>query len=89
MLQSADIATLLVADFNSCGIGSYDSRATPTGLAKASCAKGYYSFGHEIGHILGAMHNRGNGGANYDYSFGWLIENPTEPADGGFRTIMA
>ena len=88
LLQTADVATLLVADSNSCGVGSYNSKQTPTGIAKYSCAKGYYSYGHEIGHILGATHNAESSSGTIDYGYGyWLRPKSTDP-DGGYRTIM-
>ena len=89
LLQTADVATLLVAESSSCGIAYYDSRSLPVGVAKARCAKGYYSYGHEIGHILGAKHNTENSpSANYPYGYGyWLRPQSTDPK-GGYRTIM-
>ena len=81
---------LLVADSSSCGIANYNTRGLPIGVARADCAKGYYSFGHEIGHIFGATHNRLNaGGADYEYSYGWLIQPKAAEDDEGYRTIMA
>ena len=41
---------LLVADFESCGIAYLNtlSNGYTLGVAKKSCALGYYSFGHEV-----------------------------------------
>ena len=83
------MAFLLVAHSEVCGIAAYDTLRTPYGMARASCAKGYYTFGHEVGHILGAMHNVGKGEAHYDYSYGLLIEPTSTTRNGGYRTIMA
>ena len=49
------------------------------------CATGYYSFIHEIGHLIGCRHNPENDGNNnpYDYGHGYIYP------DGGWRTIMA
>jgi len=50
-----------------------------------SYATGAYTFGHELGHNMGANHDHDNahGGGFFDYSHGLQV-----PA-GGFRTIMA
>ena len=57
--NTADSTALLVGDFSSCGIaylGTYDNGNTVSVTAK-SCALGYYSFGHELGHNFGATHD--------------------------------
>ena len=89
LLQTADVAMLLVANSNYCGMANYNSRTTPTGIAMKSCATGYYSFGHEIGHMLGAKHNKENSAwATFPYGYGyWLRPQSTNPK-GGYRTIM-
>ncbi len=50
-----------------------------------TCATGYYSFGHEIGHNQGLNHARVDpvGAGAYDYSYGY--KDPDE----AFRTVMA
>ena len=58
--KSADAATLLVTRFDdACGIGylgEYSTGDTLSALAK-SCAVGYYTFGHELGHNFGCDHD--------------------------------
>lgn len=48
-----------------------------------TCATGYYSFGHEIGHNMGLNHARpdpvGPGAFSYSYGYKWT----------GYRTVMA
>jgi hypothetical protein len=48
-----------------------------------TCATGYYSFGHELGHNMGLHHNRddavGTGAYSYSYGYRWP----------GYRTVMA
>lgn len=50
-----------------------------------SCATGYYSFGHELGHNMGARHDSyvDTGTTPYAYSHGWVN------VAGRWRTIMA
>ena len=44
-------------------------------VAKKSCALGYYSFGHEIGHNFGAYHNPGSPtNPKYSYGYAHLIQ---------------
>ena len=57
--NTADVATLFSVKMKNCGIAiiaSFDKGLTFS-MVKKSCALGYYSFGHEIGHTLGAEHD--------------------------------
>ena len=58
--NSADAAALLIQNWpGKCGRAwtySYNTGNTVS-VTKKSCALGYYSFGHEIAHNLGAKHN--------------------------------
>jgi len=88
LLNSADAAALLIKNFDSCGIGRlngfmYGYTVTVT---RKSCALGYYSFGHELGHNFGAMHDaRQASNPHYSYGLGKHISGPNP----GVRTIMA
>ena len=77
-------------DADVCGVGKVDSIQSGNTLAvvKKSCAVGYYSFGHEIGHMYGCLHNREEGKINYEYpeGYGFLMRPPVKS---GFRTILA
>merc|ERR1712130_1052015 len=56
--NTADAAALLSVDFNSCGVAylnTWDSGWTIS-VCQKSCALGYFSFGHELGHNMGLMH---------------------------------
>jgi hypothetical protein len=60
--QGANMAVLLSEGLSACGRGFIDcarylSESCAYAVVKRSCATGYYSFGHEIGHIQGADHN--------------------------------
>ena len=87
---SADAAAILVNDFDSCGIGYLNvigSGNTVT-ATKKSCAVGYYSFGHEVGHNIGLTHDPATStNTAYPYGHGHLIEQGT--ASTGYRTILA
>jgi peptidyl-Asp metalloendopeptidase len=83
--QSADIAVLVSESGNYCGLGYLNASAsTAFAEVKRSCATGYYSFGHEIGHLLSADHDPANAGVS-PYSYGHGYQDPGR----AFRTIMA
>jgi peptidyl-Asp metalloendopeptidase len=83
--QAADIAVLVSESGNYCGLGYLNASAsTAFAEVKRSCATGYYSFGHEIGHLLSADHDPANSGAS-PYSYGHGYQDPSR----AFRTIMA
>jgi len=95
--QSADSTALLTADMSGCGI-AYTHTTTncyTISVTKKSCATGYYSFGHELGHNFGAKHNVETYSSSslpshpYLYGHGYLIK-PTGPTKySGYRTILA
>ena len=70
------------ANFNSIAYGN------TFGVAKRSCATGYYSFGNVIASMYGAYPNRESGSSNYYYptANGYLMRPPINST---FRTIMA
>ena len=88
--NTADAAALLAEDFNSCGVAylaTYNSGNTIS-IATKSCALGYFSFGHELGHNFGAHHNVEVASNSYfSYGHGHHIEAGS--ASTGYRTILA
>ncbi|QMW22930.1 M12 family metallo-peptidase [Sandaracinobacteroides saxicola] len=84
----ADVVVLLVDKSSACGraadIGAAADRAFVA--VHWDCATGNYSFGHEIGHIAGARHDRDQDDSTAPFAFGhgFLKKKPT----GGWRTIM-
>jgi len=90
---SADVAVLLVDSFNFEVCGVAVGFAIPSGktfsVSKKSCAVGYFTFGHEIGHNIGLYHNRETGHINPTYSFGQGHLIAQGSASTGFRTILA
>ena len=88
--NTADAAVLLCENFNSCGVAFLNviSSKNTVSIATKSCALGYYSFGHEIGHNIGLHHNKEVVTNNvYPYGHGHLIQKGA--AVRGARTILA
>lgn len=85
----ADMCSLLVNNFNACGIAYLMTNVGP-GFATSAfsvtdkdCINGY-TFAHELGHNMGCAHDRANaGGAAYSYAYGY--RTPDEV----YRTVMA
>jgi hypothetical protein len=89
----ADVVSLLVSGYanssGACGIAYLMAGNSPGfapnafSVVEVSCATGYYSFGHEIGHNMGLNHARsdptGTGAFSYSYGYKWP----------GYRTVMA
>ena len=87
----ADIVVLLVENASYCGIawlmeevGGYFEEGGYC-VVSTDCATGYYSFGHEMGHIMAARHDCYVDPTliAYDYAHGYV-----NPAD-QWRTVMA
>jgi hypothetical protein len=82
---AADVGVLIINDPQYCGLGWLNADAGHAFSAvHHSCATGYYSFGHEIGHNQGAHHDPLNG-TNQFFAFGHGFQAPAQ----GWRTIMA
>ena len=87
----ADMVALIVEQAGACGIG-YIGGPSATyadwafSVTARTCATGYFSFGHELGHNQGARHDRwvdGSENAPYTYNHGYVAP------DASWRTIMA
>ncbi|GGK34261.1 peptidyl-Asp metalloendopeptidase [Pilimelia terevasa] len=81
----ADVVALITEKGNACGVAPGLDVAADAAfvVATRSCATGYFTFGHEIGHLQGAGHNKAQGtNGKYAYGHGYL-------RDGEWRTIMA
>ena len=86
----ADLVAMLVNSTQYCGIAWLMTNPSPSfeknafSVTARTCATGYYSFGHEIGHNLGCAHDRQNASVGaYSYSFGYRTPN------NAWRTVMA
>jgi hypothetical protein len=88
----ADEVIMLVNGAGHCGLAYFMDNVSPNfessafSLVHWTCATGYYSFAHEMGHNMGARHdryvdNRDNGPFNYNHGY---VYTPNR-----WRTIMA
>ena len=88
--NTADAATLFSVRMKNCGIAITASfeRGLTFSMIKKSCALGYYSFGHEIAHNLGAEHDpKYSNNLHFPQGHGHLIERGGHYM--GLRTILA
>jgi hypothetical protein len=72
----ADMAILIVDDRNGCGLSAGIAPAADRAFAVVhhECAATSYSLAHELGHILGARHDRAfdEGGAPFPFGHGYV-----------------
>ena len=87
--NAADVALLVINNASSCGLASGIGSTAATAFATAhwDCITGYYSFGHEIGHLQSARHDPDTDGTSTPYAWGhgyrYTSGSPT------WRTIMS
>ena len=93
MLNSADMAYLLTGNTltNVCGRAFLNTVSKPYGIGRHQCSRGHYTFGHELGHIMGLKHNIESSSVNnaFPYGYGYLMQPPGATSRSGYRTIMA
>ncbi|HEX2223424.1 MAG TPA: M12 family metallo-peptidase [Thermoanaerobaculia bacterium] len=86
---SADVGVLIINNSSACGLASGIGSSATTAFAAVhwSCATGYYSFGHEIGHLQSARHDPATDPSTspYAYGHGYRQQSVTPR----WRTIMA
>ena len=86
---SADVCVLLINDCEYCGLASGISVTKYEAFCVVStcstCATTNYSFGHEIGHLLGCRHDPSNDSGTIPFAYGHGYVNPSKT----WRTIMA
>lgn len=84
----ADVVVMLTDGKDACGVGYINAPASYAfAVVGWQCATGNYSFAHEVGHVLGANHDRDNASDSpYPYGHGYQFR-----LDSGerFRTIMS
>lgn len=85
--SAADVGVLIINNSSACGLASGIGSTATTAFAAVhySCATGYYSFGHEIGHLQSARHDPATDPTTTPYAYGHGYRSPTS----AWRTIMA
>jgi hypothetical protein len=87
--SGADLTVLIVDKSDYCGMATGIGSTAQTGFAIVhyDCATGYYSFAHELGHLMGARHDPAADPATqpHPYAHGYQYVGPTRR----WRTIMA
>jgi len=82
----ADVVASIISLSQFCGIAYIGPNIyNMFSVTGRTCATGYFSFGHEIGHNMGALHDRGTQGdcSSTAYSFGY------RDPQASFRSILA
>lgn len=94
---AADVVVLIVDNLDDCGrafiMNPVSNAFEKFGFAvvRRSCATGNFTFGHELGHIMGARHDWDADGANnspFPFNHGFLRTNPSNTNTNPWRTIM-
>lgn len=84
----ADVGLLVINNSSSCGLASGIGSTASTAFATAhwDCITGYYSFGHEVGHLQSARHDIDTDSTLTPYAYGHGYRYTGSPS---WRTIMA
>ena len=84
----ADVVIMLTTNPAYCGMAYLMPTADMAfGVVNYSCATGYYSFGHEIGHIQGLQHDPVTSPGTYPLAYGHGYQSTNSSPS--WRTIMA
>ena len=89
----ADVVVLVVETLSACGRAKAIMASATTAFAvtkRTGCMTGYYSFGHEIGHLQGAHHDLyvDTNDTPYAYGHGYVHKHATDTTK-RWRTVMA
>ena len=87
--HGADVAIMITGDAYGgyCGAAAaiYADASAAFAIAAQHCATGYYTFGHELGHLQGARHNPEADGATAPFAYG----HGRYSVAGRWRTVMS
>lgn len=84
----ADVVVMLTTNQSYCGYAYLMSSADfAYGVVNYSCATGYYSFAHEIGHIQGLQHDPVSAPGTIPFAYGHGYQSTNSAPS--WRTIMA
>jgi peptidyl-Asp metalloendopeptidase len=95
--HKADLVNLWVNSGAFCGIAYIMEQVRPDfaaygfSVVRRDCATGYYSFGHELGHNMGARHDRvadPTDGSPFPFNHGFFRPQPTDKDCLPWRTVM-
>jgi hypothetical protein len=89
---AADLVGLIVENGGAyCGLAStiMASASTAFQVTDRGCATGYYSFGHEFGHLQGARHDPYVDSTNTPYAYGHGYVHTGSTTANRWRTVMA
>jgi hypothetical protein len=87
--HGGDVGVLIIDNTEACGRAYEIAAAADTAFVIVhgqGCATGYYSFGHEIGHLAGARHDLENDPTTTPFAYGHGFRHPA--SEEGWRTIM-
>jgi peptidyl-Asp metalloendopeptidase len=89
--SGADLSAMIIDQTDFCGLADtiMASASTAFAVVHYDCATGYYSFAHELGHLMGARHDDADDSNTSPFSYGHGFQHPSATAGQSFRTIMA
>ena len=87
--SGADLVALIIAQPDYCGLADAIMAKASTAFAVVyyDCATGYFSFAHELGHLMGARHNEQTDPTKVPFTYGHGYLHISPPPS--WRTIMA
>lgn len=97
---AADVVVLLVENLNNlCGeafnimnpVSNAFEKSAFAVVQRDNCATGNFSFGHELGHLMGARHDWDADSTNnspFAFNHGFVRRNPSNTTTNPWRTIM-
>jgi hypothetical protein len=91
----ADTVSLILQTGDFCGLGYFMATVNNSfensaySVVDYDCTTGYYSFGHELGHNMGADHDTANSTSPGAYAYDHGFTHPSATAAQSWRTVMS